>query len=117
MSASPATVAPGGDITYTIEVDNGGNPGTDDGINVVVTDVLPSNTAFASVTPQNVFGPFFDCSNSGNSVSCTSSTYPSARIRSITIVARVLSNVPPGTMITNTATVSDDLAHTWDRID
>jgi uncharacterized repeat protein (TIGR01451 family) len=98
---APATVEPGSNITYSIFVNDSGS----DGVNVVVTDVLPSNLQFVAVTSQ--FSSF-DCSNSGNSVRCTRSAYPAGLNRAIFIDARVSSNVPNGTTITNTVNVSSD---------
>jgi uncharacterized repeat protein (TIGR01451 family) len=56
-TASPATVAPGGNITYTLLVQN---CGPSNGINVSVTDTVPAGTTFVSLNQTS--GPAFTLS-------------------------------------------------------
>jgi uncharacterized repeat protein (TIGR01451 family) len=56
-TATPASVAPGGDITYSIRVQN---CGPSDAINVSVSDPIPAGTTFVALTQTS--GPAFTLS-------------------------------------------------------
>ncbi|HEY4640229.1 MAG TPA: hypothetical protein VII75_02710 [Thermoanaerobaculia bacterium] len=98
-SGSPATVAAGSNITWTITVTNNG-PG--DATNVTMNDALPPNTTFVSLT-QNT-GPSFNCSGT-TTVTCTIATLTNGASATFTLVAQTAQAAPPGTL-SNTATVS-----------
>lgn len=53
-TASSGTVPPGGNLTYTLTVSNGG---PDDATNVVVVDTLPAGVSYVSDTCGGVFAP------------------------------------------------------------
>ncbi|HKX55643.1 MAG TPA: zinc-dependent metalloprotease family protein, partial [Xanthomonadales bacterium] len=102
-SDTPDPVVAGEQLTYTIQVTNGG-PSTAQ--NVVVTDVLPAGTSVVSVTPtsgQCIAGVPGD---PAQPVVCTLGNIADGVIQAITIVLEVL----PGTtgVLLNTATVSSD---------
>ncbi|MFI1718017.1 hypothetical protein [Streptomyces litmocidini] len=90
----------GGTGTYTIDVSNAANAGPTSGT-VTVTDTLP-----AGVTPTAASGTGWNCSVSGQTVTCTrtdalaaGSSYPT-----ITVTANVTTSAPCA--FSNTATVS-----------
>ncbi len=97
-TASPDTVHPGDQVTYTLSVTNNG---PSDSHSVVITDVLPSSLTFVSAGPSAA-----GCSAIDTQVTCHVGTLAAgATAPPITIVARVEPSTPSGT-ITNTATVS-----------
>src|SRR5205823_926472 len=59
---SPDPILPGGTLTYTIGVHNGG---PDDASAVKVVDTLPAGTTFVSATGSN-----WSCTNSSGTVTC-----------------------------------------------
>lgn len=95
----PNPVLTNNDLTYTITVTNlGSNPAS----NVQVSDPLPPNTTFQSVTsnctPLTVGG--------NGTVRCMLGTLPASGSATITLVVHV--NVAGGGSVTNTATVTSD---------
>jgi uncharacterized repeat protein (TIGR01451 family) len=97
--ASPATVMPGSNLTYTIIVKNN-RP--DVATNVTVADNLPASTTFVSCS--STLGGV--CGGSGNTRTVTFSSIPGGSSATITLVATVDCTVHDGTTILNTATVS-----------
>ncbi|HEV7764079.1 MAG TPA: DUF11 domain-containing protein [Thermoanaerobaculia bacterium] len=93
----PPSVPTGGQINYTITVDNGG---PDSATNVVATDILPAGVTFVSATPSQG-----SCSGT-TTVTCTLGTI--ANGASATIVLTVNVTAPEGSSIVNTATVDSD---------
>src|SRR3989441_189400 len=100
---SPDPVTPGGTLTYTISVSNGGPNAA---ATVKMDDVLPALTTFQSVTPP----AGWSCTNppvgSTGTVSCTTASLPNGAIAGFTIVVQVSASTPDGTVISNTARVS-----------
>jgi uncharacterized repeat protein (TIGR01451 family) len=93
--ASPATVTPGGSMTFTLVVrNNGPSPAA----NVVISDPLPAGLTFASASRG--------CTNSGGDVTCTAASLASGATQRFTVTARVASSVDGA--IDNTATVRSD---------
>ena len=82
-------------ITYTLIVDNAG-PAV--ATNLVVTDVLPAGVAFVSASTG--------CSAVGGVVTCTAPTLNAGAQRTFQVTVRVDSL--PGSVLTNTASVSSD---------
>ena len=106
-SDSPDPVPAGGNITYTIIVRNDGPFAA---TNVSLSDVIPANTTFVSVTP--VAG--WTCSvipvgGTGTEM-CTIATLPPLTLASFTLVVNVSPGTPDGTVITDTATVTSATA-------
>jgi len=97
-----ATTTPGATLVYTLTITNVGNIGA---TGVLVTDTIPTNTAFDSASDSGVFGsglvtwPTFSLAGGGASVT-----------RFVTVT---VDNPLPGgtTAITNTATVTDNGAN------
>jgi uncharacterized repeat protein (TIGR01451 family) len=88
------TVVSGGILTYTLAVTNNGPASA---TNVIVTDPLPADVNFNSVTPNT-------CSQAGGTVTCLLGTLANGGTANVAIVTRAGA---PG-MATNTATVSAD---------
>ena len=65
--APTPSVTPGGTVTYSMTVQNGG---TGDATNVDVQDALPAGVTFVSATGSNAFL----CSNAGSTVDCSGGT-------------------------------------------
>jgi uncharacterized repeat protein (TIGR01451 family) len=92
---SPDPVAPGGTLTYTLTVTNGG---ASTACQATVTDTLPAGVTFVSAT-----GTGWNCSQASGIVSCTTTSLAPGTAPAITIVVTA-----PGTpgLITNSATVT-----------
>jgi uncharacterized repeat protein (TIGR01451 family) len=98
---APSTIPAGSNLTYSIEVANGG---PSDAQNVTVTDAVPANTTFVSAS-----GGGFTCtgpSTSSPAVQCTSQTVAANSTAFISLVVTVNSGTPNGTVITNTASAA-----------
>ncbi len=93
----PDRVSVGETLFYELAVANN-NPMLDTATNVVVRDVLPSNTRFLFPFPGS------DCTNTGNVVTCDLGTLAPGEER---IVEFAVCPTEPGTA-RNTATVSSD---------
>jgi uncharacterized repeat protein (TIGR01451 family) len=100
VKTGPSTVTAGAPATYTITVSNAG---PSDGVNVVVTDTLPSDTTATSAT-----GPGFTCGLPavGNVFTCTAPSLAAGSTALITVVVTPDSTVANGATLTNTAAVS-----------
>jgi uncharacterized repeat protein (TIGR01451 family) len=101
----PAEVTAGNNYTYTIVVANNGPSDAPAGT-VTVSDDLDSRLTHIGNTVSGTVG--FNCSSSGTDpVSCTNtSIFPAGGSTTITIAFKVNNNVPPNSIISNTATVS-----------
>ena len=99
-------VASGTTITYTLTVTNNG-PGT--AMNVVVSDSIPANTTFDSLS--QISGPMFTvqapASGGAGVILLTTASMPSSQSAIFSISLRV-SKTTPG-MIVNTATVTNSI--------
>ena len=89
------TVLPGETMTYTITVNNPGDPVS----NLVVTDNLPSQVSFVScaATLSGV------CAGAGSNRTITFPSIGTGQSGVVTLVVRVNDNVGPGVVWTNTA--------------
>lgn len=101
VKSGPGAVASGTNATYTIVV---ANAGPSDAANVTLTDVLPANTTFVSLSQS---GPAFDCTT-GPTVTCTIATLPLSASTTFTLVVNVAAAASGS--IDNTATVSASTA-------
>lgn len=97
--SGPTTqVATGFDIVYTITA---ANSGPSDAFNVTLTDTLPPNTTFASLSQTS--GPSFNCTT-GATVTCSIGTFTNGASASFQLT--VHNGAAAGTTVTNTATIS-----------
>jgi gliding motility-associated-like protein/uncharacterized repeat protein (TIGR01451 family) len=94
ITGLPATVNAGESITYTITVTHNG---ISDALNSVMNNVLPSGLTLISATPS---------SGTWTSPDWSLGTLVAGASETLTIVAKVNSNVASGTVITSTAVVS-----------
>lgn len=101
-SASQSEVVAGSSFTYTIEVTNAG---PDTATSVMLSDALPGELTFASLSAP----PGWNCETpafgSGGSISCTTQSMEVVT-DTFTAVVVVRPDTPEGTVITNTANVS-----------
>ena len=93
-TASPDPVLPNQAVTYTLTVTNNGPSAAQ---SVAVSDVLPAGMSFVSATPST---------GSWTAPNWTIGTLANGGSVNMVIVATVNSNVAPGTVIVNTASVS-----------
>jgi uncharacterized repeat protein (TIGR01451 family) len=100
---SPDPVAIGNDITYTITVTNSG---TDTAVNAVLSDTVPANTTFRSITaPAGWSCPTQPAVGGTGAVSCTNASF-AVGSSVFTLVVRVDATTTDGTIISNTASVN-----------
>jgi uncharacterized repeat protein (TIGR01451 family) len=105
-SASPNPVQAGSNLTYAIVVSNAG---PSNAATVALADTLPANTTFVSLASPAGWSCTTPAPGAGGTVSCTIATLPPANA-AFTLVMAVGPNVAPGTLITNTATISSATA-------
>jgi uncharacterized repeat protein (TIGR01451 family) len=99
-TGTPNPVLAGNNITYTITVTNNG-PAT--ATNVTMTDTLPANTSVVSIsTPGGWTCP----APSGGTQTCTNPSVAANTVATFTLVLKVTAGTAPGTVVTNSATVS-----------
>jgi uncharacterized repeat protein (TIGR01451 family) len=94
-SASPGTITPGTNVTYTLAVTN---HGPDPAVNMRVSDPLPSGLMFVSASPE--------CSAAGADVTCAVGSLAAGASQTFTVTASVASSVTG--RVTNTAMVTSD---------
>jgi uncharacterized repeat protein (TIGR01451 family) len=105
-NSGPAQITAGSSVTFTLTATNNG---PDDAQNVVITDAVPANATFASVT--QTAGPLFTCTTAPNDegldiTTCTASGLPSGGTASFSLVYDVSASAQDGTVIGNSATIS-----------
>ena len=97
------SAAAGDTIVYSIFVFNGGPSNAQ---NVTMTDALPADTAFVSLSASDAM---FTCTapavGSGGSVTCTAASFPLQGSVSFTLAVKTSLSAPSGS-ITNTATIT-----------
>ena len=103
-------VRPGGTVTWTITVTNNGpgamvGPAATDANPLIITDTFPVTGVAAPVLVSSV-GPAGACTRSGSTITCPSSL-PAAGVQVLTFTQAVNAGATNGTVISNTATVSD----------
>ena len=101
---SPDPVIAGNDLSYTLTI---ANDGPNDAQSVWVSDEIPANTTFVSLTQTS--GPTFSCSTpavgDAGTVGCSIGTFPVYATATFTLVVRVNASTPDGTFICNTVSV------------
>jgi uncharacterized repeat protein (TIGR01451 family) len=99
-SDSPDPVIAGNNITYTQVITNNG---PSDAAGLVLSETVPTNTTFQSVTPP----AGWSCGAVvGGSFTCTASTLAAAGTATFTMVATVNAGTASGTRIADTASVT-----------
>ena len=100
----PDSAAPGANVTFNINVTNGG---PDDAGTATLTDVIPAGLTFSSL---NKTSTAFTCSTPavgfGGTITCTATPFPAGSSVDFTVVLTVPVETSPGTTFTNVATVS-----------
>ncbi|MGC9082785.1 MAG: invasin domain 3-containing protein [Anaerolineae bacterium] len=94
---TPDPVQAGAPVTYTLTVTNAADA-LGPALGTVVTDTLPSYVQFVSCSDG--------CSHAAGTVTWTLGTLGVGQSRTLTLVGRVFSPLPNGTVLTNTAGVS-----------
>jgi uncharacterized repeat protein (TIGR01451 family) len=102
--SDPEAAPPGSDVSYSLDVANGGPDSAD----ATLTDALPGDMTFVSLARDS--GPTFSCTTpavgSGGTVSCSIAAMDSGAESTFTLVAHIPSGESSGTTYTNQASVS-----------
>ena len=91
-SASPTTIAPAGQVTYTVTVKNNGTANinaTPMATDVVLTDILPAGMVYLS---SSVTGT--TCTDAGGAITCNLGSLDNGQSKVVTIVAKASVMVP-----------------------
>jgi outer membrane autotransporter protein/uncharacterized repeat protein (TIGR01451 family) len=105
-TASSPTVAPGGQLSYTLTVSNAGpNPAP----SVQVDDTLPAQLSFVSISAPNGWNCSTPAVGAGGSIHCDKSVLNTNGSNAITVVTKVAANASVGSSIDNTATVASSV--------
>ena len=103
---SPDPVVTGSDLTYTIQVDNNGPSSSG---SLTLTDTLPSELAFQSLSAPSGWSCVTPSTPTGGSVTCTRQEAPAGSAYPFTIVSKVDCSVADGTVLSNQATIATPL--------
>lgn len=103
MKTGPDTADPGSNISYTINVFNGG---PDDATDASLNDPLPGQTTFVSLSSPANWSCSTPAVGAGGTVSCTNPSFPAGSNVDFILTVKVDPGATPGTFITNIATVS-----------
>ncbi len=96
------SVSAGANTTYSITVNNGG---PDAGANASFTDPLPAGMTFVSFSSPGGWSCSTPAVGAGGSITCSIASM-GVGSAAFTLSANVGAGIPPGTLLTNTATVS-----------
>ncbi len=109
-SDNPDPVIAGANLSYRVTLTNNG---PSDAQSVVLTDALPNTpsgaVSFISVSGTGVFAAAGACTHSAGVITCTATpggVMPAGATAHVDILLKVNSNVPAGTVLTNTAVVT-----------
>jgi uncharacterized repeat protein (TIGR01451 family) len=105
-SSTPASVYSGNDITYIQTVTNNGPASS---TNAVFTEVVPTNTTFASISAPAGWTCTTPAVGATGTVTCTDASLASGASANIIVVVNVASSIA-ATTITATSTVSSSTA-------
>jgi uncharacterized repeat protein (TIGR01451 family) len=103
---NPDPVNAGSNITYTITATNNGPTNA---ASTTVSDTLPANTTFVSMTPPAGWTCTTPAAGATGTVSCTNASFASGNA-AFSLVVRVNPATANGTVISNTATISSTTA-------
>jgi uncharacterized repeat protein (TIGR01451 family) len=101
--SAPATAVAGANVTYSLDVTNGGPTAAAD---VVVTDSLPAETRFVSLNAPAGWSCTTPAVGATGTITCTKTSMAVAETAVFTVSARVCPETACGTTITNTATAA-----------
>ena len=104
---SPDPVPAGSDISYSISLTNNG---LSDAANVQLSDGIPADTTFASLTAPGGWSCSTPAPGGTGTVTCSIPTLASGAVANFTLEVNVNAGTPAATTITNTATASSDTA-------
>ena len=100
-TSNPTTQTAGSNVTYQLTTTNNG---PDAATNVVTTDALPAGVTFVSASPPSGTS----CSNSGQSVICTTATLANGGSVVVPITTTIAAGTAAGTALTDVASVTSD---------
>jgi uncharacterized repeat protein (TIGR01451 family) len=101
--SGPGQAAAGANVSYTIEVINGG---PNDSVNATLTDNLPPGMTFVSLSSPAGWNCNTPSVGTNGTVSCSDPTFVAGSDVFFTLVVNIPPATPPGTTFTNIATVS-----------
>src|SRR5207253_4124905 len=105
------TVTAGGNIVYTISVQN---LGPNDAANIALTANLSASATFVSI--MQTAGPTFNCTTPAvgatGTVSCTAPVLLSGTTATFGLTLRANSNLAPGSTVSNTASATSGTSET-----
>jgi uncharacterized repeat protein (TIGR01451 family) len=101
-STNTTAASPGTDIVYTIVLTNGG---PDAATTVVLTDTLPAQLQFRSITEPAGFDCVTPAVGATGTITCSAATLANGATATFTLTARVAPGATSGT-VTNSATVT-----------
>ncbi|HYH10201.1 MAG TPA: hypothetical protein VEK11_24345 [Thermoanaerobaculia bacterium] len=114
FKSGPIEADPGENVTYTVELTNGGQI---DAVDVTLSDPLPEGMTFVSATQNS--GPSFSCTapNTGDpgTITCTRALLAVGESATFTFVATIPADAEPGTVFVNIATATTTTADSTDE--
>jgi uncharacterized repeat protein (TIGR01451 family) len=99
----PAQASAGANITYTIHVINNG---PDTAVAAQLSDQVPANTTFVSLASPAGWGCSTPSPGGTGNITCSNKAFSAPGDATFTLVVKIDPQTPPGTFITNIATVS-----------
>jgi uncharacterized repeat protein (TIGR01451 family) len=108
-TTSSAVVVPGNNIVYTIIATNNGPTAA---ANPIVTDVLPTNTTFVSMSPPSGWACGTPVSGGTGTVTCTRSSFAASTSATFILTINVNAGAPIGGTVVNTAQITSDATDT-----
>src|SRR5262249_22485713 len=105
LTKTTTTLLPGrgDDLSYTLRVDNSGPAAA---ANVTLTDAVPANTVFKSLSAAQGWSCAAPQPGGGGNISCGISVFPAGASAIFSLALTVNNDVPKDTLITNTARVT-----------
>ncbi|MEO5714168.1 MAG: hypothetical protein ABIT37_11830 [Luteolibacter sp.] len=103
LTDAPDPVIAGTELTYSIQVQNNGPLDAD---NVSITDSLPAGTTFVSVGLPSGWSATTPAVGANGMVTITRPLFANAASATITLVAKVNSNIASGTNLSDTAAIN-----------
>jgi uncharacterized repeat protein (TIGR01451 family) len=102
-TATPNPVLAGNNVTYTVSATNNGPAAA---TSVVISDTLPPNTTFVSGTAPGGWTCTPLAPGGTGTASCSNPSLPSNSTAAFTFILQVTAGTAPGTVITNTVSVT-----------